>query len=129
MSPALAQLYRTRTGRIVTFEELLREPKFLACKAKPVAFAEKFRTRDEESVKVEGPGDDPNALNPKYDYSCLQLGGKWNWSRDTIFRLFVDYPGVIKVHHPETRKRRSYTSLRIPGNVAMRWRREHMNRG
>ena|SRR6202049_1111046 len=59
------------------------------------------------------------------DYSCEELGKEWGAHRDTIFKWFESYPGVIRNKYPATKKRRAYTILRIPIEVAARWRKEH----
>jgi hypothetical protein len=40
-------------------------------------------------------GDDPwdgVEINPKHMYTTVELGRKWNFHKDTVFDLFVDYP-------------------------------------
>jgi len=58
------------------------------------------------------------ATEPHYRVS--QLSKLWDFSESTIRRLFTKEPGVIKITHEPTRKRRGYTSLRIPERVAQR---------
>lgn len=53
-------------------------------------------------------------------YSVLELSNLWGFSDRTIRRLFDTEPGIIKIDRPETRKKRRYTSMRIPARVAQR---------
>jgi len=53
-------------------------------------------------------------------YTVSQLSKLWVFSESTIRRLFSKEPGVIKLCHEPTRKRRGYTSLRIPERIAQR---------
>jgi len=53
-------------------------------------------------------------------FTCSGLAKEWNVSTDTIRTLFYDEPGVLKIDRPETRTKRGYRSLRIPGSVAER---------
>lgn len=39
---------------------------------------------------------------------------------NTIRKIFVDEPGVLRLGHPASRKRRQYFTLRIPASVAER---------
>jgi hypothetical protein len=59
------------------------------------------------------------------DYTCEALGKEWGVHRDTIYKWFKNYPGVIAVPYPATRKKRAYSIITIPAAVAERWRREH----
>src|SRR5258708_20582778 len=45
---------------------------------------------------------------------------RWGLSENFIRQLFVNEPGVIKIARPEDlkKKKRAYTSLRIPASVA-----------
>jgi hypothetical protein len=38
----------------------------------------------------------------------------------TIRRMFVDEPGVMRLGHPTTRKKRQHYTIRIPASVAER---------
>ncbi len=58
------------------------------------------------------------AIEPHYRVS--HLSKLWDFSESTIRRLFMKEPGVIKITHEPTRRRRGYTSLRIPERVAQR---------
>jgi hypothetical protein len=118
--------FRTGDGRLVSFAELVREPKFLAWRPRKV----RVRVAETPTTKVcnrpvDGGPWDGLEVNPKHAYTTVELGRKWNFHKDTVFDIFADYPGTLKIVHPETRKRRRYTTLRIPGPVAARWWKEH----
>lgn len=53
-------------------------------------------------------------------YTVAQLSKIWVFSESTIRRLFSKEPGVIKLCHQPTKKKRGYTSLRIPERIAQR---------
>jgi hypothetical protein len=58
------------------------------------------------------------ALEPHY--SVGELAKLWSFSENTVRRIFIKEPGVLKVAHEETRSKRRYTTLRIPERVAQR---------
>lgn len=51
-------------------------------------------------------------------YSVRDLAKLWGLSPDTVRPLFSERAGVLKIARPETRRKRRYTSLRIPASVA-----------
>jgi hypothetical protein len=53
-------------------------------------------------------------------YTVSELSKLWVFSESTIRRLFAKEPGVIKICHPPTRRRRGYTSMRIPERIVQR---------
>ena len=53
-------------------------------------------------------------------YTVAQLSKLWVFSESTVRRLFTNEPGVIKISHHPTSKRRGYTSMRIPERIAVR---------
>jgi hypothetical protein len=53
-------------------------------------------------------------------YTVSELSQLWLFSENTIRRLFDKEPGVIKICRPQSKKKRSYTSLRIPERIAIR---------
>lgn len=53
-------------------------------------------------------------------YSVQELASLWGLGVDKVRELFEDEPGVIKLRNPATRKKRAYTTLRIPETVAAR---------
>jgi hypothetical protein len=52
-------------------------------------------------------------------FTCKELADKWHMSESTVFKLFVDEPGVVKLGERSTRKR-TKISIRIPLSVAER---------
>jgi hypothetical protein len=57
------------------------------------------------------------AINEKH-YSIPELAAQLGLDADTIRPFFETRPDVLKIHRPETRLKRSYTTLRIPESVA-----------
>jgi hypothetical protein len=53
-------------------------------------------------------------------YSVGELATLWSFSENTVRRIFIKEPGVLKVAHKETRSKRRYTTLRIPERIAQR---------
>jgi len=53
-------------------------------------------------------------------YSIQDLGKLWQLSPQTIRRLFQNEPEVIEIGNPAARRKRRYTTLRIPESVALR---------
>lgn len=53
-------------------------------------------------------------------YTVAEVAALWNFSDDTIRKIFRDQPGVIKIGSPERRFKRGYISLRIPESVLQR---------
>lgn len=51
-------------------------------------------------------------------YTAVELAKLWFFSENTIRRLFINEPGVIKIVRPATRVKRGYISLRIPERIA-----------
>lgn len=51
-------------------------------------------------------------------YSVADLAKLWLFSENTVRRIFINEPGVLKLVHQETRYKRRYTSLRIPEHIA-----------
>ena len=75
-----------------------------------------------------GPVLDPSAndCNPtspaalEKHYSVPELAKIWFLSENTVRRIFLEEPGVLKLAHEETRHKRRYTTLRIPERIAQR---------
>lgn len=58
-------------------------------------------------------------------FTPAELAQAWKLDEDTIRRLFIDEPGVLKLGRTQARAgKRSYTTLRIPADVAERVYRE-----
>ena len=53
-------------------------------------------------------------------YSVPELAKIWFLSENTVRRIFLEEPGVLKLAHQETRHKRRYTTLRIPERIAQR---------
>ena len=53
-------------------------------------------------------------------YSVPELAKIWFLSENTVRRIFLEEPGVLKLAHEETRHKRRYTTLRIPERIAQR---------
>lgn len=53
-------------------------------------------------------------------FSVKHFAQAWGLGVDTVRRLFVNEPGVIRIAHPETLHKRGYVTLRIPESVARR---------
>jgi hypothetical protein len=68
----------------------------------------------ERSAKAE------SAHVPGAYYSVQELAKLWGLGVDKTRELFEDEPGVVKLRNPATRKKRAYTTLRIPETVAAR---------
>lgn len=68
-------------------------------------------------------------------YTCSDIARELGQHRDTIYKWFKDYPGVLEIPHPaqrikdpetrEWRVKKKHSILLIPADVYMRWRREH----
>jgi hypothetical protein len=59
-------------------------------------------------------------LGSERHYSVAELANLWNLSENTIRRMFDNEPGVLQWGSQETRRKRAYTTLRIPETVALR---------
>jgi hypothetical protein len=56
-------------------------------------------------------------------YSVSELARAWQLSESSIRKLFQDQDGVFTLGNPNPRRKRAYTTLRIPEAVALRvWR-------
>ena len=53
-------------------------------------------------------------------FSVQQVAKLWNWSDNTVRKLFKDEPGVIKIGGPETRFKQKHWQLSIPESVLLR---------
>jgi hypothetical protein len=50
-------------------------------------------------------------------YSVAEVAEAWGLSPDTIRRHFENIPGVIRIGHAATKKKKKYVTLRIPARV------------
>jgi hypothetical protein len=65
----------------------------------------------------------PNPPSDPFErhFTPKQLAELWGFDPNTIRRMFIDEPGVLKVGKQVRRDgKRPYVSLRIPGSVAKR---------
>ena len=53
----------------------------------------------------------------KQAYTVAEVSAMTGFSRQTVTRMFEKEPGVIVVKRPETLRKRSYRSIRIPRAV------------
>ena len=53
-----------------------------------------------------------------------EIAAAWRLDTSTIRRIFQDVPGVLKLAGSGKRGTRSYTTIRIPADVAEKFRRE-----
>jgi hypothetical protein len=53
-------------------------------------------------------------------FTCEELALIMKFDATTVRKMFGAEPGVIRMGHPGTRKRRQYYSLRIPKSVVER---------
>lgn len=53
-------------------------------------------------------------------YSVNELAVLWNLSKQTIRRLFLDEPDVIRIGEHDVRRKRAYVTIRIPESVVRR---------
>jgi hypothetical protein len=66
----------------------------------------------------EKPQNGFSALAMERHYTVGELSKLWFFSENTIRRMFIHEPGVIKITRQATRVKRGYTSLRIPERIA-----------
>jgi hypothetical protein len=92
----------------VAIAELRRSPKFLAWR--PVDFEEK-QTPDGAQLACE--------FSEEKHYTPQALAGLWEVSAETIRNVFRNEPGVLRIAHPNGKKRK-YVLMRIPESVAER---------
>ena len=53
-------------------------------------------------------------------FTAKELAAAWNLSQDTIYRLFVNEPGVLLLVSEKKKYRRTRRTLRIPESVKNR---------
>jgi hypothetical protein len=53
-------------------------------------------------------------------WSIQEIATIWGLSTQTVTKYFAEEPGVLKHGNPPTRKRRTYTTLRVPESVLIR---------
>ena len=67
-------------------------------------------------------GTNTTPTNPALErhYSIMEIAKLWGLSTQTVTKYFIDEPGVLKHSNTPTRKRRTYTTLRVPESVLIR---------
>jgi hypothetical protein len=61
-------------------------------------------------------------------YSPAEIATRWNLSVDTVRKIFENEPGVLVIGNTRPRRgKRSYTTMRIPGEVIERVHRRLLN--
>jgi hypothetical protein len=53
-------------------------------------------------------------------YKVDDVAALWNMSPDTVRRIFLDEPGVIRYARPRSKYKRSYSTILIPESVLNR---------
>jgi hypothetical protein len=57
-------------------------------------------------------------ISEERHFTVPQLARKWNYDPKTLRKWFKGRTGVIHDPHPATRKKRAYTTLRVPESIA-----------
>lgn len=57
---------------------------------------------------------------PEHHFTAKQVAEEWNLSQDTIYRLFLNEPGVLIIASERKKYRRTRRTLRIPESVKNR---------
>lgn len=53
-------------------------------------------------------------------YSVKQIAASWGLCENAVRDIFRNEPGVVRIHRPQSRTKRAYTTLRIPRSVVER---------
>lgn len=61
-------------------------------------------------------------------YRVDDVSEMWNISKDTVRRMFLNEPGVVRFARPRSKYKRSYTTILIPESVLNRVYRQMLNR-
>ena len=72
------------------------------------------------SAMPEKPQNGFGPLAMERHYTVGERAKLWFFSENTIRRMFLHEPGVIKIIRPATRVKRGYISLRIPVRIAQK---------
>jgi hypothetical protein len=75
------------------------------------------------SIYGHSPTNDALANTPAMEphYTAKEIALLWKLSTSSIINIFRDEPGVLKIGHDRPRRRRrSYTTLRIPHSIVER---------
>ncbi|MCU1321267.1 MAG: hypothetical protein JWM43_916 [Acidobacteriaceae bacterium] len=77
-------------------------------------------TNQADTVRAHPTSNASSSVALEKHYSVPELAKIWFLSENTVRRIFLDEPGVLKLAHEETRYKRRYTTLRIPERIAHR---------
>ena len=61
-----------------------------------------------------------NTTPSEHHFSAKEVAAEWNLSQDTIYRLFLNEPGVLIIASEGKKHRRTRRTLRIPESVKNR---------
>ena len=61
-----------------------------------------------------------NAVESERHFTAKEVAEAWNLSQDTIYRLFVNEPGVLLLVSEKKKYRRTRRTLRIPESIKNR---------
>jgi predicted DNA-binding transcriptional regulator AlpA len=61
-----------------------------------------------------------NTAESEHHFTAKEVAEAWNLSQDTIYRLFVNEPGVLILASEKKKYRRTRRTLRIPESVKNR---------
>lgn len=53
-------------------------------------------------------------------FTVRDIAKLWKLSQQTVRRIFGDEPGVLIIERPETRNKRGYRTMSIPGSIVQR---------
>ena len=61
-----------------------------------------------------------NTTPSEHHFTAKEVAEEWNLSQDTIYRLFLNEPGVLIIVSEKKKYRRTRRTLRIPESVKNR---------
>jgi hypothetical protein len=77
-------------------------------------------TNQKDIVRAHQTVNPNSAVALEKHYSVPELAKIWFLSENTVRRIFLEEPGVLKLAHKETRHKRRYTTPRSPERIALR---------
>ena len=78
---------------------------------------------EKQDIPMRVPMPSPGPSSRPYEehhYTVAELAVLWHLSEDTIRKLFRNEPGVMVLGNQSARRKRGYTTLRIPASIAHR---------
>jgi len=78
--------------------------------------AEQMRERNAPPPRIPCP---PGTFAERH-YTVAEIAAMWSLSQDAIRKTFHEEPGVLAFGSSESKRRRKYTTLRIPESVVQR---------